>query len=43
MTEEDLAMIKWLKNASPEEVLAEMKAVEKELFRKPKDIKGETN
>lgn len=33
MTEDDLAMIEWLKNASAEDVLAEMKIVEKELFR----------
>lgn len=33
MTEEDLAMIEWLKSAAPEEVLREMRAVEKDIFR----------
>lgn len=35
MTEEDLAMIEWLKNASDDEVLTQMKAAEKEIFREP--------
>jgi len=33
MTEEELAMIEWLKNASSEEILNEMEAVDKEIFR----------
>lgn len=35
MSEEDLAMLEWLKNASQEEVLAAMDATEKEIFREP--------
>ena len=33
MTEEEIAMIVWLKNASDADILSEMAAVEKEIFR----------
>lgn len=35
MSEEDLAMIAWLKNAAQEEILAAMDATEKEIIREP--------
>ena len=35
MTEEEIAMIEWLKNASDSEILSEMAAAEKEIFREP--------
>ena len=33
MSEDDLAMIEWLRDAPFEQILAEMKAVEKEILR----------
>ena len=33
MTEEEIAMIEWLKNASETEILSAMASVEKEIFR----------
>ena len=33
MTEEEIAMIEWLKNASEAEILSAMDSVEKEIFR----------
>ena len=34
MTDEDIAMIEWLQNATNEEILREMHAVEREIFRR---------
>jgi len=33
MSEEDIAMIEWLKSASPDDVLKAMRGVDKEIFR----------
>lgn len=33
MSEEDLVMIEWLKNASDEEILKEMEIADREFFR----------
>ena len=34
MTDEEMAMIEWLQNATNEEILREMHAVEREIFRR---------